>query len=112
MICERSQSRCVINRSAATDRDYPPGVGDAAGAGALCNCCAGCGEAPAPCASAFGGLGAPGGRIVPGGAPLIGSPGGRCAGAGGVACVPASSARSFSHAWESGGVSTTNVPFI
>src|SRR5206468_6839934 len=86
------------------ERTYPPGLGEAEGAGALCSCCAGCGEAPAPSASAFGGFGPPGGGIVPGVDPPIGSPGGRCVGAGGVVCVPASSARSFSHAWYSCGV--------
>ena len=73
-------------------------IREAEEAGALCNCCAGCGEAGAPSA-AFGGFGPPGGGIVPGVEPPVGSPGGRCAGACGVVWVPASSARSFSHAW-------------
>ena len=66
------------------ERIYPPGVGE--GAAALCSCCAGCGDAPAPSASAVGGFGPPGGGIVPGVAPPpVGSPGGRCAGDGGIA---------------------------
>src|SRR5262249_35214425 len=79
--------------------DYQRGFGEAEGAGALCSCCAGCGEAAAPCASAFGGFGAPGGGTVPGAAPVTGSPADRVVGGGGLVCAPASSARSFSQAW-------------
>jgi len=48
-------------------------------------------------AAGFSFFGAPGGGTVPGVGPTGGAPGG-CVG-GGAFCVPANSARSFSHVW-------------